>query len=96
MILISKNFVKTSQTGCISLVPDFISNDSSVSRDVDTGEGGSSNPPPQRWSKRIECIGKFYHSGDMSGSVSVYVIQVLPCSLISIVSRNRSRAAKPR
>jgi hypothetical protein len=24
-----------------------------VSRDVDIGKGGSSNPPPQRWSKRI-------------------------------------------
>jgi hypothetical protein len=46
---------------------------------------------------------KFYHSGDMSGFVLVYVIQgfhtvnraCLPYSPVSIVSRNMSRAAKP-
>jgi hypothetical protein len=52
----------------------------------------------------VECLGKFYPSGDMSGSVPVYVTQVfhtvnracLSCSPVSIVSRNRSGAAKPR
>jgi hypothetical protein len=52
----------------------------------------------------IEHLYKFSPSGDMSGSVSVYVTQdfhtvnraCLPCSPVSIVYRNRSRAAKPR
>jgi hypothetical protein len=52
----------------------------------------------------VESLCKFYPSGDMSGSVPVYVTQgfhtvnraCLPCSPVSIVSRNRSRSAKPR
>jgi hypothetical protein len=51
----------------------------------------------------VERLCKFYPSGDMSGSVPVYVIQgfhtvnyaCLPCSPVSIASRNRSGAAKP-
>jgi hypothetical protein len=51
----------------------------------------------------VERLCKFYPSSDMSGSVPVYVNQgfhtanraCLPCSLVSIVSRNRSRVAKP-
>jgi hypothetical protein len=60
-----------------------------------------------RWNEQalpVEHLCKFYPSGDTSGSVLVYVIQGfytvnrahLPCSPVSIVSRNRSRAAKPR
>jgi hypothetical protein len=53
---------------------------------------------------RVECLRKFYTSGDMSRSVPVYVTQCfhavnqacLPFSTISIVSRNMSGAAKPR
>jgi hypothetical protein len=52
----------------------------------------------------IERLGKFYPSIDMSGSVPVYVTQdfytinqtCLPCSPVSIVSRNRPEVAKPR
>jgi hypothetical protein len=52
----------------------------------------------------VEHLCKFYPSGDMSGSVLVYATQVfhtvnrscLSCSLISILSRNRSGAAKTR
>jgi hypothetical protein len=52
----------------------------------------------------VERLGKFYPSGDMSGFVPVYVTQgfrtvdraCLPCSPVSIVSRNRSGAAKPQ
>jgi hypothetical protein len=52
----------------------------------------------------VERLCMFYPSGDMSGSVPVYVIQgfhtvnrtCLSCSPVSIVSRNRSGAAKPR
>jgi hypothetical protein len=52
----------------------------------------------------VERLGKFFPSGDMYGSVPVYVTQdfntvnraCLLCSPISIVSRNRSGAAKPR
>jgi hypothetical protein len=52
----------------------------------------------------IERIYKFYPSGDMSGSVPVYVTQdfhtvnraCLLYSPVSIVSRNRSRATEPR
>jgi hypothetical protein len=60
-----------------------------------------------RWNEQalpVECLCKFYHSGDMFGSVTVYVTQnfhtvnrtYLSCSPVSIVSRNRSEAAKPR
>jgi hypothetical protein len=50
----------------------------------------------------VKHIGKFYPLGDMSESVPVYVAQdfhtfnqaCLPYSLVSIVSRNRSGAAK--
>jgi hypothetical protein len=60
-----------------------------------------------RWNEQalpVECLFKFYPSGDMSGSVPVYVTQGfhtinragLSCSLVSIVSRNRSGAAKPQ
>jgi hypothetical protein len=60
-----------------------------------------------RWNEKalpVERLCKFYPSGDMSGSVPVYVVQCfhtfnracLPCSLVSIVSRNMSGAAKPR
>jgi hypothetical protein len=52
----------------------------------------------------VEHLGKFYPSGDMSRSVPVYVTQCfhtvnracLLCSPVSIVSRNRSGAGKPR
>jgi hypothetical protein len=52
----------------------------------------------------VERLCRFYSSSDMSGSVLVYVTQdfyivnraCLPCSPVSIVSRNRSGAAKPR
>jgi hypothetical protein len=52
----------------------------------------------------VERLCKFYSSGDMSESVPVSVTQgfhtvnraYLPCSLVSLVSRNSSRAAKPR
>jgi hypothetical protein len=52
----------------------------------------------------VERLGKFYPSGDMSGSIPVYITQgfhtvdwtCLTCSLVNIVSRNRSGAAKPR
>jgi hypothetical protein len=52
----------------------------------------------------VERLCKFYPSGDMSGSVPVYVAQgfhtfnqaCLTCSPVSIVSRNRSGAAKPQ
>jgi hypothetical protein len=52
----------------------------------------------------VERLCKFYPSGDMSGSVLVYVTQdfytvnrtCLSYSPISIVSRNRFRAVKPR
>jgi hypothetical protein len=52
----------------------------------------------------VERLGKFCPSGDMSGSVPVYVNQdfhtvdraYLPCSPVSIVSRNRFEAVKPR
>jgi hypothetical protein len=52
----------------------------------------------------VKRLCKFYPSGDMSGSVSVCVTQsfhtvnraCLSCSLVSIVSRNSSGAAKPR
>jgi hypothetical protein len=51
----------------------------------------------------VDRLSKFYPLGDMSGFVSVYIIQgfhtvnrtCLPCSPVSIVSRNRSGAAKP-
>jgi hypothetical protein len=51
----------------------------------------------------VEHLGKFYPLGDMSGSVPVYVTQgfhtvnraCLSYSVVSIVSRNRSGAAKP-
>jgi hypothetical protein len=60
-----------------------------------------------RWNEQvlpIEHLCKFYPLGDMSGSVPIYVTQnfhtvnraCLPCSPVSIVSRNRSGAAKPR
>jgi hypothetical protein len=59
-----------------------------------------------RWNEQalpVERLDKFYPLDDMSESVPVYVTQgfhtinrsCLPCSLVSIVSRNRSRAAKP-
>jgi hypothetical protein len=52
----------------------------------------------------VERLAKFCPSGDMSRSVPVYVTQsfhtvnraCLSCSSVSIVSRNRSGAAKPR
>jgi hypothetical protein len=52
----------------------------------------------------VERLGKFYPSSDMSGYVPVYVTQgfhtvnraCLPCSSVSIVSRNMFGAAKPR
>jgi hypothetical protein len=52
----------------------------------------------------VERLCKFYPSGDMSESVLIYVTQgfhtvnraCLPCSLVSIVFRNRFRVAKPR
>jgi hypothetical protein len=52
----------------------------------------------------VERLCKFYPSGDMSGSVLIYVAQgfhtfnqaFLPCSPVSIVSRNRPGAAKSR
>jgi hypothetical protein len=52
----------------------------------------------------VERLCKFYPLGDMSRSVLVYVAQdfhtfnraCLPCSPVSIVSRNRSEAAKPQ
>jgi hypothetical protein len=52
----------------------------------------------------VERLCKFYPSGDMSESVPVYVTQYfhtvyracLPCSLVSIVSKNRSGVSKPR
>jgi hypothetical protein len=51
----------------------------------------------------VEHLGKVCPSGDMSRSVPIYVTQYfhtvnracLPCSPVSIVSRNRSGAAKP-
>jgi hypothetical protein len=60
-----------------------------------------------RWNEQallVKRLCMFYSSGDMFGSVLVYVTQgfhtvnwaCLPCSLISIVSRNRSGAVKPR
>jgi hypothetical protein len=60
-----------------------------------------------RWNEQhlpVERLGKFYPSSDMSGSVPVYVTQgfytvnraCLPCYPVSIVSRNRSGATKPR
>jgi hypothetical protein len=52
----------------------------------------------------VERLYKFYPSGDMSRSIPVDVTQdfhtvnrtCLPCSPVSIVSRNRSGAVKPR
>jgi hypothetical protein len=52
----------------------------------------------------VERLCKFYSSGDMSRSVPVYVDQgfhtfnrtCLPCSPVSIVFKNKFRAAKPR
>jgi hypothetical protein len=52
----------------------------------------------------FDRLDKFYLLGDMSGSVAVYVTQdfhtvnraCLPYSPVSIVSRNRFGAAKPR
>jgi hypothetical protein len=52
----------------------------------------------------VERLGKFYPLGDISGSVPVYVTQsfhtvsraCLPCSQVSIVSRNRYKTAKPQ
>jgi hypothetical protein len=52
----------------------------------------------------VEHLCKFCHSGDMYGSVPIYVTQdfhtvnraCLHYSLVSIVFRNRSGAAKPR
>jgi hypothetical protein len=52
----------------------------------------------------VERLRKFYPSGDMSGSIPVYITRgfhrvnraCLPCSPVSIVSRNRSGWAKPR
>jgi hypothetical protein len=52
----------------------------------------------------VERICKFYPSGDMSRSIPVYIAQgfhtfnrvCLPRSPVSIVSRNRTGAAKPR
>jgi hypothetical protein len=52
----------------------------------------------------VERLCRFYPSGGMSGSVPIYVTQgfhtfnqaCLPSSPVSIVSRNRSGAAKPR
>jgi hypothetical protein len=60
-----------------------------------------------RWNEQalpVERLDKFYPLGDMSGSVLVYVTQgfytvnrvCLSCSPVSIVSKNRSGAAKPR
>jgi hypothetical protein len=60
-----------------------------------------------RWNDQalpVERLCKFYPSGNMSGSVPIYVTQgfytvnqtYLPCSLVSIVYRNSSGAAKPR
>jgi hypothetical protein len=51
----------------------------------------------------VERLCKFYPSGDMSGSVPVYVTKrfhtvnqvCLTCYPVSIVSKNRSGAAKP-
>jgi hypothetical protein len=62
--------------------------------------------PSPRWIEQalsVEHLCKFYPSGDMSGSVPVYVAHgfhtfnraCLPCSPVSIVSRNRSGVAKP-
>jgi hypothetical protein len=64
----------------------------------------AAQPRRNEQSLPVECLCKFYPSGDMSGSVPVYVAQgfhtfnraYLPCSPVSIVSRNRSGAAKPR
>jgi hypothetical protein len=52
----------------------------------------------------VERLCKFYPSGDISGSIPFYVTQgfhtvnhaCLSYSLVSIVPRNRSGAAKPR
>jgi hypothetical protein len=52
----------------------------------------------------VERLCKFYPSGDMSGSIPVYVAQgfytfnraCLPCSPVSIVFRNKSGAAEPQ
>jgi hypothetical protein len=52
----------------------------------------------------VERLYKFYHSGDMSRSVPIYVIQdfhtvnrvCLSCSSVSIMFKNKSGAAKPR
>jgi hypothetical protein len=60
-----------------------------------------------RWNEQallVERLCKFYHSGDMSDNVPIYIAQgfhtinrsCLTCSPISIVSRNRSRASKPQ
>jgi hypothetical protein len=60
-----------------------------------------------RWNEQalpVERLGKFCPSGDMYGSVPVYVTQdfytvnraCLTCSPVSILSRNRFRAAKPQ
>jgi hypothetical protein len=52
----------------------------------------------------VQCLCKFYPSNDMSESVPVSVTQgfhivnvaCLSCSPVSIISRNMSKAAKPR
>jgi hypothetical protein len=52
----------------------------------------------------VERLCKFYRLDDMSESVPIYITQgfytvnqtCLPCSLFSLVSRNRSGTAKPR
>jgi hypothetical protein len=60
-----------------------------------------------RWNEQalpVVRLCMFYPSSDMPGSVLVYVTQsfytvnwaCLPCSPVSIVSRNRSGAGKPR
>jgi hypothetical protein len=60
-----------------------------------------------RWNEQalpIKRLCMFYPSGNMFGSVPVYVTQGfhtvnrawLPCSPVSIVSRNRSGVVKPR
>jgi hypothetical protein len=60
-----------------------------------------------RWNEQalpVERLGKFYPSGDMAGSVPVYVTQgfhtinraCLTCSPVSIMSINKFRVAKPQ
>jgi hypothetical protein len=64
----------------------------------------AAQPRQNKQALPVERLGKFYSLGGMSGSVPVYVTQgfhtvnwiCLPCSPVSIVSRNRSEAAKPQ